>query len=273
MVFALALLVLVFFGVYLDQRQGLASSQLFFAFHVSGIVGVCLSAYLFLRRMRASWQRVLLVVLTVLIWRISYFPIMVLAGFMAGLGEYLLGLIGWRQVYPVFLVGIAFMNFIAIAILGLLLIALARIAGEQKRVKTLFDGVLASVSLPLAVIAIAVSFSQPSDWHALPDTSFLDTKPLPNPVLPEFNPYWLALDEPGLGWNQKILFAAAAMTYDLVPDETHWSQVVKGTLEKEFVTTKRVSTAFCTKIHYRAFMTAQPFILSNERFSELGDSE
>ena len=115
-----------------------------------------------------------------------------------------------------------------------------------------------------------ISFTKPVDWHTIPDTSFIDNKPLPIPSLPEMNPYSVAFESNKLSLSHQVLFKAAAITYDWVPEDTEWSQVVKGVLEKEFLTTKNVSTSFCSKIHYRAFLTAHPFI-KNQSIDDLDD--
>ncbi len=80
-----------------------------------------------------------------------------------------------------------------------------------------------ATSIPLALLAITISFTQATDWHTIPDTSFIDDKPLPELALPDMNPYHsvLADSTQNLNWRQRILFYASAITYDLIPEQTH----------------------------------------------------
>ncbi len=269
--YSLPVIGLVLLGVYFDQQASVTRSGLEAVFYVSGIAGLLLGAIHPLRHLSHPLLRLVFVVIVVLVWRISFFPVMVLAGFVSGYFEALFVSIGLYQVYPVFLLAIGAMNFVAVYLAGSvlwLLFAFVR-HGDYRQYKT--RGVAAAIALPLLLIALAVSFSHPSDWHAIADTRAIDEKPLPAPSTPVMNPYWTALAEPGISLRQAVLFRAAAVTYDLVPEGTRWSQVVKGTLEKEFINTREVSTAFCTKIHYRAFIVAQPFIRDRDAFAGLRD--
>lgn len=265
------LLGLLAWGVVLDRLAGLDNRVLFVSFHVSGIVGLCLGALLVFKRCSHFWVRIACVIAVILIWRVSYFPIMVIGGFMASVGEYAMSTLGVYQVYPIFVLSVALLNFVAATIAAYVVaVIFGQFAAHKEAL--IFRGALMSVALPLLVIAAAVSFSHPSDWHSVPDTSFIDTKPLPSPTLPNVNPYWAALEEKQINWQQRILFAAAAITYDYVPENARWSTVVRGVLENEFVSTTEVTTAFCTKIHYRAFITAHPYIMDAPLFEQLVDS-
>lgn len=262
---------LAFLGVYLDQQIMVTRSGLETVFYVSGISGLLLGAIYPLRYLNHALLRLLFAIVVVLVWRVSFFPIMVLAGFVSGYFEALFVSIGLYQVYPAFLLAIAVMNFMAVFLAGAFILLLVSLLWREDYRQHLRKGMAAAIALPLLLIAFAVSFSHPSDWHAIADTSAIDKKPLPAPSAPVMNPYWSALAEPGISLQQAVLFRAAAITYDLVPEGTRWSQVVKGTLEKEFIGTREISTAFCSKIHYRAFVVAQPYIRNQEAFEDLQD--
>lgn len=264
-------ILLVVLGLVLDNLPSLNNDLLFISFHISGMIGLFLAAYIIIKKIDNLWLRAAFCVLVLMVWRISYFPVMVIGGYFAALGESVTNYISLTQLYPIFLISIALLNYIAVIIAGGVFLMMFYKISHQHNNKLISHSVLTSISLPLVILAIAVSFSHPSDWHALPDTSYIDRKPLPAPSLPEINPYWTALDGDNLLWQQRILFSAAAITYDMVPENTRWSHVVKGTLEKEFITTKQITTAFCTKIHYRAFITAHPFLKDKEKFNTLSN--
>ena len=264
-----SLTIIICLGLIIDHLDTLDQRILFVSFHLSGIIGLCLATYFVFKQMNIVWPRALFAIVVFLLWRISYFPIMVLAGYFGSLGESGAHFLGLNQVYPVFLLSIAAMNFIVVALAGLAVLAIFYKYVQRHKPTLIYRSIFTSITLPLAVIALAVSFSHPSDWHALPDTALIDKKPLPSPALPEINPYWTASKNDGISWQQQILFAAAAITYDNIPENTQWSQVVRGTLEKDFVTTPVITTAFCTRIHYRAFITAHPYLKDKNKFQSL----
>lgn len=264
-----SLIILIFLGLIIDHLDALDQRILFVSFHLSGIIGLCLATYFVFKQIDIVWLRALFAIVVFLLWRISYFPIMVLAGYFGGLGESVAQYLGLYQVYPAFLLSIAAMNFIVVALAGFAVLVIFYKYVQRQKPTLIYRGLFTSITLPLIVIVLAVSFSHPSDWHALPDTALIDKKPLPSPALPEMNPYWTALEKDGISWQQQILFAAAAITYDNIPENTQWSQVVRGTLEKDFVTTPVITTAFCTRIHYRAFMTAHPYLKDKNKFRSL----
>lgn len=256
-------------GFWLDVQTELSENRLRVAFHVSSIAGVLFMLMSLLAGLRMRWQQVLAVCLAYTIWRVAYFPALVLAGYAAGWWEALhLSLTGNSSIYPAFLVVMAGLNVLAMGFGGWVLLRVLRVRPVQLGWK---NGSLAFSSLLLGVLAVTVAFSHPMDWHSIPDTSAIDDKPLPSPALPEINPYETAAQEMGLNWRQRTLFRAAALTYDLVPTNTQWSRVVKGTMEQEFIGTRDTSTAFCTKIHYRAFRVAQPFVNGQQHTSALKD--
>ncbi|MCF6190248.1 MAG: hypothetical protein L3J51_07210 [Cocleimonas sp.] len=273
-IITLSTLWITLIGFWLDGKETLSQNQIIYAFYLSAIAGLLPTLLFFMFKNKAIWKNILLSLLALLLWRITYFPIMVLAGYLATLGESLaLTLFDMSVVYPFLLLSVALMNALSLLVAAtvLFLVFLLFRSGEKNnRIINKWSSLsLISISIPLAVLAIGVSFTQPADWHAIPDTTYLDDKPLPAASLPEINPYSTALDKQGLSWQHKVLFKSAEITYDLIPNNTQWSQVVKGTLESEFVKTKVISTAFCTKVHLRAFMTAQPYLNGKKSINNL----
>lgn len=254
-------LILISYGVYLDAQAELSQAMLTTAFYTASLLGILSVSLFFMIKRGVLWRSVLSILLAFIIWRISFFPIMVLAGFMTTWGEFIsMTLFSKSVIYPFLLIFVAMMNAVA---LWLAEISTGLIIQPTKKASSSWKWSVPSLlitTLPLGVLAMMISFTHPVDWHSIPNTSFIDNKPLPRATLPEINPYGTALEADSLSLSHKILFKAAAITYDWIPEGTQWSQVVKGVLEKEFLTTSDVSTSFCSKIHYRAFMTAQPFI-------------
>ncbi len=273
-IITLSTLWITLIGFWLDGKETLSQNQIIYAFYLSAIACLLPTLLFFMFKNKAIWKNILLSLLALLLCRITYFPIMVLAGYLATLGESLaLTLFDMSVVYPFLLLSVALMNALSLLVAAtvLFLVFLLFRSGEKNnRIINKWSSLsLISISIPLAVLAIGVSFTQPADWHAIPDTTYLDDKPLPAASLPEINPYSTALDKQGLSWQHKVLFKSAEITYDLIPNNTQWSQVVKGTLESEFVKTKVISTAFCTKVHLRAFMTAQPYLNGKKSINNL----
>ena len=254
---------LIAIGLWLDARVALSENVLQIVFYSSSLVGVGFALVSLLAGLRTRWQQVLVVCLAYLVWRVAYFPVLVLAGYAAGWWEALhLHWIGSSSIYPAFLVAMAVLNAWAMGVAGWILLRLLRVKPLQLGWA---NGLALFSSSLLGMLAVTVAFSHPLDWHSIPDTSAIDDKPLPSPALPMMNPYETAAQETGLNWRQRTLFTAAALTYDLVPENTQWSRVVKGTMEQEFMGTSDTTTAFCTKIHYRAFRAAQPLVNGQQR--------
>ena len=298
---SLLITALIIFGFALDIKPSLTQAQLETAFYISGIFGLLTVNVFFILKKNRLWKSIVMIALSLIVWRIAYFPVLVLAGYLATLGESIaITLFDKSVVYPFLLLSIALMNAFSMLIAGSFLYQLFNRKRDQ--IEKQFEGsklgssklstsklstsklstsklstfgftslnsITAIISIPLVVLAIGVSFTQPADWHAIPDTSILDDKPLPTASLPEINPYAIAFEKQGLSWKHQVLFKAAEITYDLIPDDTRWSQIVKGTLEKEFIETTDISTAFCTKVHLRAFMTAQPFLNGKKSIDDL----
>ncbi|MCK5811172.1 MAG: hypothetical protein KAH00_08775 [Cocleimonas sp.] len=247
----------VCYGFYLDNKTELSQVLLEQSFYGAGMTGLVLTGLFFMLKRPTLWRTSLYLILAFIIWRVAFFPIMVLAGFLATWGEYItIQFFNQSIVYPFLLLSVAIMNAAALWIVE----GIIRLNNTPQQSSHWSRASRLALVLPLGVLAILVSFIKPMDWHTISDTSFIDTKPLPKASLPEMNPYEAALENDHLSLSHTVLFKAAAITYDWIPERTQWSQIVKGTLEKEFVTTHNVSTSFCSKIHYRAFMTAHSFI-------------
>lgn len=245
------IVVLVALGFYLDSLQAISEEQLRAGFYFAGLMGILMALVVMFKHLNTTWSKVLILLVALLVWRISYFSIMVLAGFVAGFWESAyLTLFSHSSIYPAFLLIMAIMNAVAVLLAGYSVLALTRLIKAPIKV-------LLPITVLLGTIATTLSFIHPFDWKWSPENNLLADTTLPQPHLPEYNPYEVALQQPNINWRQKVLFIAASITYKLIPSNTVWSQEVKGTMEVEFHGNESATTAMCTKIHYRAFQAAQ----------------
>jgi len=247
----------VLFGRYLDHRPTLTHQMLIIAFH-----GTSLGASLLLiatvgPKQRTLFARVALALALLLAWRISYFPLLIIAGYVAAVGEGLLLHVPIHSVYPLYL----FSHFCLHGMVAYLTVQI--FMRLRQRPPLLLLG-----CMPLAFIAISISFIHPHDWQDLPSDAYSVTLEAATATLPTSNPYWRVQHEHNAPWQHKLLFFAAAITYDWLPQNAAWSRYVQGTLETEFTHTALAqrSTHLFILSHYRAFIAAQPFLAPTRVF-------
>ena len=151
---------LISLGMQLDA-EGLHSQQiiqpiLFAGMQFASLSGAVFGFFYAMRRTQAGWQCALL---TLLSWRVCYFPIMVFSGHVAAISEWLLAKTSLPAfVYPVFLIAVALLHTIAAVAACWLM------QTPSNRIR------IARASAFLA--AFCVSFSKPADLHPLPDTNW-----------------------------------------------------------------------------------------------------
>lgn len=266
---ALSLLV---WGVMLDRAPTVTQPQLFLAFHVAGLAATGLAASLFWPRLPKGGSRLGLLLVGYLVWRVSYFPVMVGAGHLAAIVEWpvdRVGISAWC-IYPSLLLTMALMNFTATAMACAAVFGTPqpRAEGETSRVlqstvrwghRLLQRRLLAPVAAAALTFASLISFSANADLTPLPDWPWSATSDLPPPTLPTANPYWPMVTEPGYHWRQRPLLFAAGTMYPTVP-EGPWGRIVKGVLQAEFLRRPRGTSADRTEEHYLAYLVAHPFI-------------
>jgi hypothetical protein len=185
-------------------------------------------------------------VLGVLIaWRIAYFPVMVLAGTAAAMGEWLSYQLPFVPVwiYPTFFVGMAVSQGLIAYLVSLM------IKGKW---------LVYIPALILAAPAVLISFSTPGDLTLLPDYNWSPTGALPPVAQPAANPY-LSDDVRDTGFAPRTVQLAGAALYEIIPD-VPWSNAVKGTLERAFKENPRGTTRDRLDEHYGAFLAAHELI-------------
>ena len=238
---------LIGWGMWLDQQAVLEQLPLFTAFHAASLIGVVLAVVYLWPRLPGWGRKTMLVVAALIIWRVSYFPIMVWAGWVATLGEWLLIQTNWfpTVIYPTFLFVMALMNALAIILGGL--------AVHHRRV----------VALPVLsvafVIAAMVSFTDRSDLTVLPDHNYAIEESLPQYHASEGNPYYPAVALPGYNLPERVLIFASGFMFSAIPS-TPWSTTVKAILEHEFRNLPKASSDRRVVEHYLAFRSAQEWI-------------
>ncbi len=234
-------------GLWLDTRETLEQATIFVAFHAASLSGVMLAVVYLCHNVEGFWRRLLIVLCAAIVWRASFFPVMVFAGWVATLGEWLLIKTGVLPVfiYPTFLVAMAAMHWGAVMLGGVMVL----------RKKTLWAPPL----LMAFVIAVMVSFTASEDLAPLPDYSLSIEQPVPPVEPPRGNPYFEVLGKLDYGWPEQVLIFASGAMYDLIP-RTPWSTAVKSVLEHAFRNLPRASSAQRVREHYLAFRAAHPRI-------------
>lgn len=256
--FFLGLAVAVMTGIWFDQVPVLNQPHLFATFQVISLAGIAwgilTSLDWFAKRQGLASQakKIVLLLAALVVWRISYFPIMVFAGWVATLGERLTfamsGIISLPIViYPIFFITMLLMFASATFAMG------AIVYMQHKKWMI--------ITLPAFVMATMVSFSKPSDIGWLPDTHVYVSEPLPVAMLPVENPYLPLLGKSEYPLQKKVLLFAAGSIYVFVP-HSPWAGTVKGTLEDLFRNNPNGSTSIRIRDHYESYHVAHKFIRS-----------
>lgn len=249
-------------GFWLDGQRALTQPMLFWTFLVFGLAGSGLGWAFAVRNDRSLSRRLAAAGAALLAWRVAYFPLMVIAGWMASLGEWaLVALGGPSVVYPSFVLGIFAMHLAIGAIAGA---ALAVPEGEAPRgafqpLRALLHRpprapllALGALALPVAAM---VSFSKPSDLVLFGDRPWTTPRPIPPIHAPERNAYAVILREHEMGLPAKVLAFNALVTYPLVP-ESPWGAAMKGTLEHLALENPIATSQERVDEHYLAYLAA-----------------
>jgi hypothetical protein len=251
LVFLAALAAALFGSLFLHglaiDRAPYSQHRLWRAIHAASLGGVALGTLANCLLLFDSTAQYLLVVpLVLVVWRITYFPLMVFSGHVVSVSEWIHAFVGlpiW--IYGVFLV-----------VIGGLHTGVSLVAGQ------LLAPLHPAVYLALPVVfalAIAVSFAKPADLGLLPDRFASLGDPVPPPVAPRRNPYFSRLVGPGYVPHQRIVLLAAGLTYETIPPSP-WGRTVKAVLEGLFNEKPRAATADRVRDHYLAYAAAHPFI-------------
>lgn len=231
-------------GLWIDGTRELTQPVLFWSFLLAGVSGALLGYRIGMGKGGSLPRWVGAGLLVLVAWRLAAFPLMVICGWVASLGEWLTWQVaGVSVVYPTFLVMLLAAN-LAIA-------AVATVAvGDPpyRRWLWLAGG-------PALAVAFLVSFSWPSDFVLLADGPWAETATLPPISEPVSNPYAEILREHRLGVASTVLAVNAALTYPLVP-ESPWARAMKGTLEALARKTPRAGSKQRIDEHYLAYLAA-----------------
>jgi hypothetical protein len=224
-----------------------AQQRLWRAVHVASLGGAALGLLAsWLLVLRASWQRLLAIPLALLVWRVTYFPLMVFSGHVVSITEWIQAFVGLPiRIYGVFLLVIALLH-------GTVALLFAQLFAPAHR--------LVYAALPvLFLLACAVSFSKAEDLRLAPDPFATLADPVPPPVAPGRNPYLPRLLGPGYLPHQRIVLIAAGLTYETIPPSP-WGRTVKSVLEVLFDANPHGSTLDRVHEHYLAYASAHSLI-------------
>ena len=242
---ALFLVALFVWGVVID-RQPYSQSRLWTAIHAASLGGVALATSWTLPALAGTLERIALVLVVLVVWRLTYFPLMVFSGHVASVAEWVLAFLRLPiVVYGVFLVSIGTLHT---------LVAL----GAAQILDPFHPLVYAAVAAVL-LLASAVSFAKPADVKLLPDGFRTLAEPAPPPVAPTRNPYFSRLVGPGYLPHQRVVLLAAGLTYETIPPSP-WGRTVKAVLEVLFNEKPRASAAQRILDHYLAYRSAHALI-------------
>jgi hypothetical protein len=253
-------------GFHLDAQPTLTQPTLFWCFVSFGLGGAAVGALLGVGSDRHPARRLLACGAALLTWRVSYFPLLVICGWLASVGEWVLrALFGLGWVYPSFL-PLLFAANLAVGALAAAAVAAPRgdpPPGPFRRPRAWLRRpprrllwAVGALALPVAAM---VSFSQPSDRVLWSDRPWREPRPIPRVHEPEENPYARILREHPLGLASKVLALNAAITYPLVP-EGPWGAAMKGTLEALALAKPIATSQERIDEHYLAYLAAHPRI-------------
>mgnify|MGYP007017149022 CR=1 FL=1 len=240
-------------GVWIDFQATIDQTVLFYAFQAASLLGTGLAVYALWPKISTPALRYLMLFCALLVWRIAYFPILVISGWVATLGEWLLiqSAVFPVVIYPSFLLTMAGLYGVSIYLGGLC-------CYRRKLIG----------ALPIVVgssIAVLISFSTLEDASLLPDTHQdlyrgipVESAVLPVEPLVKGNPY-LSLTKTQVAQSsfpQHVLVYASGTLYGLIPN-TPWSGTVKGILGQYFIDNPYASSSTRIQEHYLAFRAAQ----------------
>ena len=235
-------------GIVLDQQQNISLSSMSYSYSFAVVIGVLVIAIPTLLRSKNWVVTTMIIMATVVVLRISFFPIVVIAGYLTTVSEnILLAFVAQPVIYPVLLFSAAllhaFSTYIAIVVI-------------RHSISRLKKTLILVAALPLVLLASVVSFIHPNDFQILA-FSINGNEPLSGETsMPRNNPYRNLLKLGGHSWQETTLFYAGLITYELIPSRGVWTQYTKGTLEQDLRNSKNISSRYFTISHLNAFWLA-----------------
>jgi hypothetical protein len=249
-------------GWRLDGLADLTQPTLFASFLGFGASGAALGWRIRAHRNGSAARQALGAASALLAWRLAYFPLMVICGWLASVGEWVLWSAGAPSVvYPTFLSLLFALNLAIGWIATAAVVASAPAASRPSAgfTRWLRDPprpllwAIGAAALPLAAM---VSFSTPRDLVWFGDAPWRVARPIPPIHAPERNPYALILREHELALPSRVLAWNALVTYPLVP-ESPWGAAMKGTLEALALENPIATSRDRVDEHYLAYLAAQ----------------
>jgi hypothetical protein len=249
-------------GWRVDAMLEPSQPVLFWCFLAFGLSGCALGWRARARLDESAVRQCVALIAALLAWRLAYFPLMVICGWLASVGEWAaFRAFGRSVVYPSFALLLLAVNA-AIAWIAAAAVTVARPAPPSFRERTLERLLrnpprLALLGLGAAALPVAamVTFSAPSDRTWFRDRPWSEPRPLPPIHDPERNPYAIILREHELGLPSQVLAFNALVTYPLVP-EGPWGSAMKGTLEALALAKPIATSQDRIDEHYLAYLAA-----------------
>lgn len=244
----------ILFGVILDSRPTVSIGSLFFAFYSASLGGLIIGLLPAWQRIIVPWQRIGLLMLALVVWRIAYFPFFVLAGWVATWSDWFFFTIeaSFSVIYSVFLLVIICLHAIAVATAWIVLC--------YRR------WIVVLTALPLCTLAILVSFNQPEDFSLLPDNTILRPTIIPSVTLQEGNIYLTLLQRNKYNFAQRALLHSGRILYTLIP-QAPWSTTVKNIIAQGIRINPVGSSADRIYEHYIAYVGAHLCISRSTEFN------
>ncbi len=249
--FALLLSLIVIGGLYLDAIAELTITDLFVAFHVASLTGTAWAIWPFFFAARESRSKVLALTAGFIVWRIAYFPVFVLSGWVATWFD------GFSYAAQLPVTGIYFVFLPAIFLLHFVVARVTMLVVMRRKWSLLIPGV------PMLVLAILVSFNQPVDLSLLPDRTISREHRFSSRPLPQGNVYGLLLEGEKSNPAQYALLYSGLILYELIPSAP-WSSTVKQVIAQGALENPNGSTSDRVYEHYVAFVFAQPCVRRGE---------
>ncbi|MCC7509661.1 MAG: hypothetical protein IT464_09825 [Planctomycetes bacterium] len=249
-------------GFWLDSRKAITQPQLFWSFLFFSLGGSLLGWRLAMRNDPDVLRNVIGLVGSLVAWRFSYFPFMVVAGWKASLFEWGTHRVIRRSIiYPVFLFFIMAQHA-GVGFIGAAAIAIAQTPvpdwGLPAWIQQLIHQpprellwALGAVALPVAGL---VSFSTKRDLRVFNDAPARDLPKVPIGE-PKINPYAKIMREHKLSLPSWVLAVNARVTYPLVP-HSPWGRAMKGTLEETALANPRATTRDRVDEHYQSWIAS-----------------
>jgi len=252
--FGVLSLLTVLGGLYLDGKQNLSITDLYVAFYVTSLAGAAFGIWPFIFAAWGPRARFAALIAAIILWRIAYFPVFVLAGWVATWFDWFAYAadLSVAAIYPVFLFAIFAMH-LTVASVSLLMVL--------RRV-----WLLLIPGIPLLVLAILVSFNRPADIRVLPDRAITREPEIPSRTLPQGNVYAGLLTGGEYNLAQQVLLYSGLILYELIP-AAPWSSTVKHIIAQGVLENPSGSTADRIYEHYLAYLIAQPCVRRGEKCS------